>query len=220
MPLISMGRRYVTGGGGGGGFATYAASDNPASQSTGTSTATFNGVNIGTAASNRVVVVISSCESNVGTAVTIGGISASLAIGESTGVSSLQIWYATVPTGTTATIIHTAAGNAIQQVIQVGYFYSGASTTPSNTNSIGQGTSPQSLAVTVPTGGFGVFGGYATTNVSVAWSGTNVISDFITSTPNGSSLGSAHDATSGSQTATFSDGISALNHLVAASWGP
>lgn len=68
---------------------------------------TFAGVNIGAAASDRVIIVAVTANASLAvrpTAVTIGGIAATL-IGEPTaGTQTLSLAYASVPTGTTATV--------------------------------------------------------------------------------------------------------------------
>jgi hypothetical protein len=89
---------------GGGSGTNYTFQSAPAIQAGTANPQAFTGVGIGTAASNRFVVVCVA-ESGNGpiTAVTIGGISATKAVATNA-AQDMSIWYANVTTGTTATI--------------------------------------------------------------------------------------------------------------------
>jgi len=226
IPLTGAGRG--TPGGGAAVFATYTQTDNPAAQATpGTSTVTFTAVNIGTAVSNRVVVITFTNAGVIATAMTIGGVNATKAVEESSRVSSLQIWYATVPSGTTANVVISFPSNPTNCILVAGNFNSGASTTPANTQT-GQSalSNTQVLNTTIPTSGFGVMGIVTLNGVETpTWINmTNVGGDTTTSSNDGSSqitLYTAHSITAGSPT-TLTGTLTTPTqiHSVSVSWGP
>ena len=91
------------------------------SGSTGLTTYTYTSQAIGTAASNRIVIVgvtNYSASSSRPSSVTIGGISATgIGTGISDGNCHASIWYAAVPTGTTATIaVNYGAANGYNNI--------------------------------------------------------------------------------------------------------
>ena len=85
---------------------------------------TYSGVSIGTANTNRMVVISSSGGSSP-SSVTIGGITATIVNGPS---SAQYFAYAKVPTGTTATIVLTGNTSNTQQI----YTFNTVNTAPTN----------------------------------------------------------------------------------------
>lgn len=211
--------------GGGNVFATYALQDTPAIQnSPGSSTVTFTGVAIGTAASNRVVVALFNSAVQIASACTIGGVSATLAIGEATVASSVQIWYATVPSGTTANFVFSFPGNPTNCCLVSGSFNSGASTTPTDTeHGANASGSSQTLNTIIPSSGFGVMAvAMSFTGVSgAAWTNMTSSAGDSSQTATLDTLVTAHSTTAGSPTAlSWSNGFVGAIHSVSASWGP
>lgn len=210
---------------GGGVFASYTQTDNPPAQPTpGSTTVTFSSVNIGTAASNRVVVLVFSSTSVVASTATVGGISLTKQVEESSIASGLQIWSGTVPTGTTANAVFTFASNPTDCVVIVGSFNSGASTTPVTQTATNASATSQSLNITIPSGGFAVMGTYNQQPTQTpTW--TNMTAsggDAIRTTTTGDTLYTAHSTTAGSPTALSVSltGSASQIHSVSASWGP
>lgn len=213
---------------GGGSFSTYVQTDAPAAQpNPASTTVTFTSVNIGTAASNRVVVLCFNSDINIASSVTVGGVSMTKALEESTIMSSLQIWYGTVPTGTTANVVLSFPGNPTNCILVAGAFNSGASATPGSTNSGGNngGSNTQALTVTIPTSGFAVMAvAQEAALASINWTNTTAVGGDTSQNSNqavNNSLYTAHSVTVGSPTSlTLVLGGSAKIHGVTASWGP
>ena len=182
---------------------------------------TFTNENIGTPSSTRYVTVCFSWNGAAGgsngtiSGVTIGGISATQAVNYYPAQRGNAIWYAAVPTGTTANVLFTAGGgngflNAI--TISVGNFTGSASPSVSSTLT----TSPPAYAsgqttgvvgtVTVPSGGVAITCGYADTSTAGSSGWTNATKDVDISTPSGAQTGSeAHLTTTASVTETMTN---------------
>lgn len=196
----------------------WTATDNPVGQSAPGTSATFTAANIGTASSDRIVVVAVNTTNVVATAVTVGGISATKAVQEATILSGLQIWYAAVSSGTTANIIVSAGGSFGEVTIQVGKL-TGATATPTATNTATPGVAdPSSITITVPTNGVAL--AVFASDIVVTPSISNATLDYNTTNPGSGSQILVHTTTVGSQTPTFSSLSGANSHLVAAAWVP
>jgi len=205
--------RAVVAAGGLGGL-VWTATANPDAVDTATTSVTFTAVPIGTAAADRLVVVGYSSQSAVATGMTIGGVTAAKAVEESGAISGLQIWYATVPTGTTADIVATSGGSMGNEVIVVGTL-TGVVAAPTTAT-----TGSDSVTITVPTGGIAVAFFYASPTDGT-WS--NATLDLTASDPalklSPRLMFMVHTVTAGSQSPTYtSTGYS--GHAVAAAWGP
>lgn len=116
-----------------------------------TSTYTFTSQAIGTASSDRLVIVgimhnTASLSQQV-TGVTIGGVSATSIIAPSAGVA-LSLFTLKVTTGTTATIVVTLNGNAVNCGIQVYTLKNYKSATPNFTTTNAVNSPPQSVTAT------------------------------------------------------------------------
>lgn len=102
-------------------------------------TYSFTGVSIGSAVSNRLVVVAANPNGSSVTSIssmTIGGVSATLAVQTQTDNGVSSIWFAVVPTGTTATIALTCNAAASRCRIAVYRVVDASNTTlPYSTNS-------------------------------------------------------------------------------------
>lgn len=198
----------------------WTATDNPAGQGTGTNSVTFTNANIGTASAGRIVVAIFTSGTTVANAMTIGGISATKAVEESTILSGLQIWYANVPTGTTATIVVSSSGSMNLETIQVGML-TGVTAVPTATQTAAGGaTDPATITITVPATGIAIVGLMANDDLTATGSWSNATLDFKTGNSSAATLTMAHTTTTGSVTPTYT-GLGGGNaHMVVAAWGP
>ena len=153
---------------------------------------TYASIDFSTAHSTRMVAAIISWQSNVARtilSVTIGGISATLAVaqGTSTGANRVEIWYAAVPNGTSGDVVVTFSGdvdNGSACMVWSGY---PASQTPVDsggaTAASGGLMTISDLAVT--SGGFAVAGsaGFTTGN-TWAWSGADALAERVDAVSN------------------------------------
>lgn len=182
-------------------------------------TYTFTSIPIGTADTNRIVIVaiaIGGVARTVSSA-TIGGIAASIA-GTTTGTTAgTGMIYAKVPTGTTATISITLSGAANDCHIGVYRLVGQGSDTPFDTDApAGGGTTTRTATLDVPAGG-AVVACMGNGGSNVAW--TNATEDYDINTGGNSFSSAAHQAY-----ATLQTGLgvqcTSCRAIVAASWGP
>jgi hypothetical protein len=159
----------------------------------GSTTVTFTGVDFGTESSDRVVAVyISSGTLNLGTVsgVTIGGISATLAVTANTTNSNRfnVIYYAEVPTGTSGTVVctfSTSFGNSTLAYLSSVSMYGLSSTTPITGFSYDDATGrPPSRSVTLtPNANSVLFAGYScgafASGSTVTWTNATEQSEVI-----------------------------------------
>lgn len=185
MPSIIPVRRNVlhrSSAAGSGTSLTFTATDVSQVFQTGSGTLTWTGVNIGTASSDRIVVVAVSGEGNAGTSisVTIGGVTATRAIGINLlrNMGGTEIWYLPITSGTTATIVVTADGGATfmsEAGIAVGKITGSATATVSAVNTADTWASavadPHSISAAVPANGVGIISAVIDRNVTATWSG-------------------------------------------------
>ena len=186
-----------------------------------TSPAVFTAVPIGTAAADRYVVVsLQHTGNNPGgnpSVVTIGGITAVKAVGDNTGERGADIWYALVPTGTTATIsitITNGTGWSGGVNINVGSLTGSTDVVVASTVTEAKFnfvSNDKTAAVTVPTGGMAIMSAIADSPDSPALTWTNATKDYEQgfSEAMGSFRGSmAHTSTSATVTMTMTGGSS------------
>ena len=204
-------------------------------------TATFSNVSIGTASSNRLVVVgvgNNNGNNNGGIAsVMIGGISATEATTSDPGKDRASLWYATVPTGATTTIVVVCNTGAFELAgILVGDITGASSATPTAngrhpSDSIADPQAiPSSGSITVPKNGIAVvFGnGNSTGTQSISWTGASSASgDWYTHNESGNTQSDvmAHSYKNGSNSFTVAGSIGSgfgYNGFagVVAAWGP
>lgn len=191
---------------------------------------TFSGVSIGTATSDRlVVVVVTSADTGGNTAalssVTIGGNAATIHVSSGTSEFITAVASLLVPTGTTANIVlnfSNSIGRAACQTYRV-WDYNDA--TPNATSTSGGTTNATSRSATVAipsTGGVAVYGVMCDGSRSVTW--TNATEDMEDQAFPGAenqtrSTASRTSTGSDSTSVTASWGTSVLSSLSAASWG-
>ncbi len=188
--------------------------DNPAGIVSGASANTFTSVNLGTASSGRLIVVLHSSTDTVATGCTIGGVTATKAVEESTILSGFQIWYANVPTGSTGDIVLTA-GSAMNNAIIIVGALTGVASIPTNTNTSTPLADPSPVTITVPATGFGIAGYYGS-GIGGTWNNATLDAS---STISSVTISMAHTGTVGLQTPEYT-ASGAAGHNVAAAWGP
>lgn len=169
-----------------------------------TTTHTHSGLSFGSADDTRylVVAIATILTVNISTC-TIGGVSASpIARRTPVGGACCELWGASVPTGTSGSVVFTTANNISSSVVDVFAFKYLISTTPTATST--DDTSPVSTSVAVPDNGFllaacGINDG--TNTGAPSWSGgvtqvTDTLADI--GSGNGTRLTCArYDATAG-----------------------
>lgn len=191
----------------------------PAAVAPAASSTTFTSVAIGTASASRVVIVVVNTESFVVTSLTVGGVGATKAVEESTLISGLQTWYATVASGTTANIVLNASGSMTGAAIIV-FSATGITAAPTQTKTAinNTGTSPTALpTITVPATGFAVAANTsAATATGITWS--NATQDATTDMISGTHFSAAHTASTGAPTVSWTG--PANNHMVGVAEGP
>lgn len=214
------------------------ATDN-SSDTSASSPVTYTGLSIGATGTNRVIAagVGSRNAGGIGaiSSLTIGGISATKAIAVTNGAGdqSAEIWYASVPTGTTANVVVTyTTGAYARGGIQLWRVISATGNAPTATaTGVDNATDTQPIdtpaSVTIPSGGaamgviFTLLGGPGTPTGSP--SGFNLDMNInIVTTQNVWALHSAAGAFTGSQTLSTTLTGSALSGqaFATAVWGP
>lgn len=189
-------------------------------------TLTFSGMGTGTADANRVVAAGIFVQGFIGTVtgVTIGGVSATQVTGAAASATSIQtdIWYASVPTGTTATVVVTM--NTSQQYSMAVSTFRIITTTPT-AGTGGSGTQgfglTASATITVPAGGGAIVLGQLDDSQAQSWNVATVDNARTTTGANGTSSYDGHiTGLSGSQTNTVTVGSNDRIATSAAPWGP
>jgi hypothetical protein len=197
------------------------------SESSTNSTVTYTALNFGTAASNRVLVVIACARAVVGgdiSSVTFvtGSISASEVSGtfvNPNGQGLCSIWYASVPTGTSGNITVVYPGTTIRTAISV-YQVLTSTPTPSagTVTSLTSGTTVNK-SITVPSNGVGVVGLYYFGLGTMSF--TNATLDNSATVASTNTFAVGHITGTGSVTVTGSTTGSANEIIMPlASWGP
>jgi len=186
LPLTGAGKGAV--GGGGGGSLTFASTASPAAVGgvPAPNASMFTGVAIGSASTDRFVVVSIAFQGTDGTqmdipsnGITIGGVTATQAAYSRTSGHGAAVYFANVTTGTTATIGVTGYSNGYINAIIIGVgTIKGSATTSSPSNDItpaypnGLTTTP---TITVPANGVSIISEIAVPNggttVPSVWSG-------------------------------------------------
>ena len=124
-----------------------------AASSSASSPHTFTGISLSTADGSRQIFV--AVYSGVASAVTVGGISATLV--KNTASSTLTLWRAAVPTGTSASVVVTYTGGGGRLLITVWAAYNLLSTTPVDTAQVTTSSTPATThTTTIDTAGGGI----------------------------------------------------------------
>jgi hypothetical protein len=211
--------------GGGGGSVTWTATDNPTPIAGTNNPQTFSGVNIGTPAANRYVVVCAGQDTNGPiTSMTIGGVTATPISPnglDGTG-DGASLWYANVPSGTTASIqFNETAAFPSNVGIAVGVLTTSTPIPPSAAIEVANGFNPDpqttTTGLTVPSGGMAVIcGATRGPNASPTW---NVgIQDLLATNGTAYQILLGHLASSG--TPSISGYAFQDFSIAAAAWAP
>ena len=129
-----------------------------AQNNSGSSDVTFSGVDIGTAATDRIVVVMHGCYLNLVTDIKIGGTSGTKIVELDGGNATASIWARAVASGTTADIRLIYGSSLYPRGIYVAAMY-GADISPHATATSNEDTPPPMTAsLAIPAGGaaFGI----------------------------------------------------------------
>lgn len=168
------------------------------------------GVAIGTASTDRMVVVAITTNSSTPSGLTIGGIAATKLI-EASNTIVAQIWAAMVPTGTTATIAWTGSAS--------GGYSAFAVTGPADVfaaATLSDITSPLSGSITIPSsGGFIAVTANGEQATGVAWTNATEYSDINA----GIRHSAAYSTTAGATTLSVTTNSGTFPTLAAAAWG-
>ena len=182
-------------------------------------TYTFTALAAGTADSTRILVALIDGWNGgaaISSAVTIGGVSATKAAGCDAFTQS--VWYAAVPTGTTADVVVAHPGGIINVTVKLWRVVGSQAAPTQAINTAFNFTSPStSIAVTVPAGGASIVQMWAdATGRTVGWTGATGASLNNTTLR---SIASASATATGTVTAAWSGGNG--NFLASAvSFGP
>jgi len=196
-----------------------------ASSTSNISTYTFSGVAIGTASSDRKVVVFTSSDgyttSDTLTSITVGGATASLvASGENFATNSSYIYQIDVSSGTTADIIVTWSGTqGVCSVITWAVTGCGASAHDTGKDSQ---SSPDADTIDIPADGVCVGGAHSNTSGSFTWVGLTERVD--EPAPDGdwkhSGASDAFATVTSGRTISSQPSAGSQHGMVCASWGP
>lgn len=192
---------------------------------TDTNAYTFASQNLGTAASDRYIIVVAVARkggaSTTLSSVTIGGVSATIVKQVTNNVSNTDvagIAIAAVPTGTTGDIVVTWGASMVRCAIMA-YRATGINATAYDSDSSTSGN--PSVSLDIPASGFAIGGGLTAASTTTSWTGLTEDTDgtlesFVT-------YSSAHDEFPSGETGrtiTMTFGSSTESAGVFASWGP
>lgn len=211
LTLLGSGQKPSAGGGGASLATPVYKGHGTASPGFSGSSTTFASSDIGTASSDRyVVLAVSGYASSGGFSATVNGTSLTSLITNNDGGSRKQaLLGALVTSGTSVSIVVSYTNNACSLVtIQWAIITGSAAITSSSTNTAanGYGGTNNTLALTVPSSGVGIWLGTSYNNQLGFTSGVTVMDDYLYNTDWGASF--AYNTTAGSQTGTFNSGDS------------
>jgi len=147
---------------------------------------------IGTASSDRIVVVIASTSNSIAiTSCTLAGSAMTKAAASPAGTGSTAIFYLSSTSGTTATVVASTGGSTTRACIGVYTVLLGTtSATPSATQTVRTttGTTGTLPSVTVPAGGVFIAGMYSSASTgAVTWTGATENYDLVINGATGAS---------------------------------
>lgn len=185
---------------------------------------TISGATLGTAASNRIIIVcIAAADTGNPTGITVAGISASLAVKTTpaSGVTS-SIWYALVPTGTSGDIVVTG----VDDTSSIGWYAAYTDSYAPADVGIADVTDDATISIDSYENGFMIWCQADRSNQAThtaTWSGTGTVTTeaelaFISNTRSGSTGSVANTGATTNGTFTLNAGAD-LNRVSLASWG-
>ena len=186
-----------------------------AGDSTDLTTYTYASQNLGTASSDRVVVVaVSGRQSSARTitSVTIGGVSATEIGTRGSSQNPLGIWMAAVPTGTTGDVVATFSGAMLRSTIILWAVTGGATLS-------GASSGTDTATVTGVTGGF-IIAAANTTGSGATFTWTNATERYDAVQESSLATSGADATTVGSTTITATPTIASTNGIVVVALTP
>jgi hypothetical protein len=200
--------------------ATFSWTDNAFDTSNSTAY-TFSGKTIGTAASNRSVIV--GVQGGDGTAtvstLTVGGVSASYVTRVQNGSQTMELWKAAVPTGTTADVVVTWSGGQNRCAMGCGAAYGAATSATATASST---ANPMAASLAIPANGFGLgYGCDGGSGGTYTWTNLTEAFDAAAGAEGLSHSGASLNVTgAASATRTCTQSGSSAPTLLLASFGP
>ena len=194
-------------------------------QSNTSATSVSTSFSIGAANSTRVVIIAFGAgkdsggfASNPYSSVTIGGVSATLAVYSNVNTATAAvIYYASVPTGTSATVSFSIAAACHPILVDCWSATDLSSSTPSATNGTGGTATSQSVSLTIPSSGFAIGCVGSASNSPTLSSWTNMTAQTAYSQSNGAIWTASYNISgAATRTANFTSSIGA--DLVVAAW--
>lgn len=162
-------------------------------------TYTFSGVSFGAAESGRVVVVQATSTSGIVTGVTIGGVTATLVYANDGSASSNNLYRATVPSGTSGSVVLSTTGGPNAAGIIVWSLY-GVNATPKSSGE--KATSSDFPALSLAAGDIVICGDWTGTSVTY----TNATKNVGYTIASAEATGASYRATS-AETRTISNNV-------------
>lgn len=183
---------------------------------------TVNNANFGAISPNRIIIIgVSTLNGNNPTAITIGGVSATKAVETATSGVVSSLWYASVPTGATGTIVVTKPSDSTAFAWYAGYT---SDPSPNDTGSY-TGNGNASITINSYAGGFMVWCQADRANNLThtgTWSGSGTVTtdqELTVASGRSGSVGSVKPTTNVTNgTFTLSAAGADQNKVVIASW--
>lgn len=184
---------------------------------------TVTEANFGTPSSNRIIIIgVSTLNGDNPTAITLGGVTGIKAIETTAGGVTASLWYASVPSGATGTIVVTKPSDNTAFAWYAGY------TSDPSPNDTGQYTGNGNASITIDSyaGGFMVWCQADRANAAThtaTWSGAGTVTtdeELVVASSRSGSVGSVRpttNVTNGTYTLTGGAGAD-QNKVVIASW--
>jgi uncharacterized protein YbaA (DUF1428 family) len=184
---------------------------------------TFSSQALGTAASDRLIVVSSDNYDGTTSGITVAGVTAAAVVQASGTNSRAGLWQAAVPSGTTGDIVVTLGAGNDRQGIGVWAIY-GANSSASDTATDADSSDPLTVSMDCPANGVMIGVGAAHTTGTKGYSWTNLTENFdavIRASTQHTGASASFEAAQSGLTITC-DPASNNNGgcMVAASWGP
>ncbi len=188
---------------------------------------TFSDHSLGVAGSNRKIVIAvfgvgTTASSRLVSTLTIGGVSATLAIAvqnSSEDHYACEIWYATVPTGTTGDVVVT--WNAAMGNCGIGAFRVTGANIAVHATASDNDSDPLTASIDVPANGILIGGGGEDASATFAWTNvTEAYDQVVESNQRHTGASKAFTAFQSALAITVAPPATARPMLVLASWGP
>ena len=185
---------------------------------------TFSNQALGTAASDRLIVVSSDNYDGTTSGITVAGVAATAVVQASGTNSRAGLWQAAVPSGTTGDIVVTLGAGNDRQGIGVWAIYGAANSSANDTATDADSSDPLTVSMDCPANGvmIGVGAGHTTGTKGYSW--TNLTENFdavIKTSTQHTGASAAFEAIQSSVTITCDPATNTNGGcMAAASWGP